>query len=772
MNRHIYAEVAKRLAISADHLRITYEGASSPAIEDCSLTVYEGEAVLIIGPSGSGKSTLAMALAGVIPRSIEATVEGECALAEHLQAPGKIGYVFQDPEAQFCMRRVDDEIAFGLENICVPRAAMPDGIHAALAEVGLTVSTSAAHTHFSGGMKQKLAIASALALTCELLILDEPTANLDPLSTRQVFEQVARLREQGKTLVIIEHKYEPLLPYVDKVVVVDATGHIEQVCTSAAWQQQHHQVQSTHQLSASANATCIDESPVLTVDHARLTYANQQVWRDITFSLHQGEWVAILGPNGAGKSSLLEVMAGLQPPTDGAVALHGKPISRVKSKLRYQQIAYGFQNPEYQFLYERVGDEMAGRVIADSIPVDVLKQLAAFGLEDHALQSPYALSQGQKRRLSVAVMLQQAHDVYLFDEPTYGQDAVSEKMILDRLQALREQGKTIVTVTHDMELVKQYATRVLVIAEQGLLYDGDVKGLLQQEQVLERAHLLDDVKPLGQLYRADTNERSVGVAPGKPSQENQPRPWWTRAPMRSIHPGVKILTLLVISVVMFLSNHLAQVGRLWVVPLVLTFALGWCAPWRVAKRVWVIFPLYGIYLWTFAANAAVPPGDRALDWLWFHISLYGLWQGVIVALRTFATVLLAYVFLETTDGTDFVVSLSQTFACAPKLSYGVMAGTSFIAKFEHEWRTLRRARQVRGRAGHPVLRPITYALPILSQAIRLSERVATAMEARGFYGPPAEQASKRTYYRRTPLRAWDFVFGIGSIVVTLALYFV
>lgn len=763
---------------SVDTLGVTYEGDGKSTIHDCSFEVFKGQTVLLVGPSGCGKSTLAMAIAGIIPRSVQGTLTGRIDVADGVYHPGNIGYVFQDPDAQFCMLTVADEIAFGLENACINRDDMPARIEQALADVGLDVALDARHALFSGGMKQKLAIACALALRPTLLILDEPTANLDPLATRQIFELLASLRARGQTMVIIEHKYRPLLSIIDTIVDMSADGTIAQIQTplqrASAANQSEADVPPCRSAASDERDRLTHLMPsgdaILDVRQVQIQYGDQPVLEDVSLSLYAGEWVAIVGPNGAGKSSLLEVMGGLAKPLHGEVCLQGRQILRVPIRNRYEIIAYGFQNPEYQFLFERVSDEMAGRVLPGEMPDGVAAALAEFGLLDMANQSPYALSQGQKRRLAVRVMLAKSHHLYLFDEPTYGQDVKSEQMILTRLQALCEQGANVVTVTHDLSIVRTFATRVIAIGEGQILYDGDVEGLFQREDVLTRAHLLDDVRPLASVL--ELAEQSPKERRCERSVEKNDRSIALRSPMSRMHPAIKLMAFLFIAVLTLFANQFSEVGRMWALTGTVAFGLAWCSPWKLMKHLWVILFLYLISIWTFAANSAVPPGEYAVPVLWFHISVYGLWQGVLVSLRTLATVILTYTFLWTTDGTDFVVSLSQTFGITPKLSYGVMAGTGFLPRIERELRTFRLARRVRGRKGVWLFRPVMYALPMLSQAIRTSERMATAMEARGFYGAPAQHVKSRSYFRETSLRVTDVVLGLVMIVVAFVLFWI
>lgn len=769
---HSFARAAADLSpvLSVRNLSVRYPETSRPAVKSVSFDIERGQTVLVAGSSGSGKSTLALALAGCIPESIEAEVTGDIHFRSDVCERGRIGYVFQDPETQFCMTQVDDEIAFGLENMKTARIDMQSKILRALRQVGLDVDLVAHHQDFSGGMKQKLAIASALALDAELFIFDEPTANLDPLATRQVYESIVHLREAGKTILVIEHKFEPLLPYVDNVIELPSVSPVVDIGAELDLVAQAQQPHADLIHSSPPDAT----KRVLELSEVHLSYGSKSVWRDVSFAAYQGDWIAILGPNGSGKSSLLEVMAGLTSPSHGQVKLFEQSIDKIPPRERYRKLGYGFQNPEYQFLFERTCDEVAGHFVGDTIPADVMQTLREYGLQECAEHSPYQLSQGQKRRLAVAVMLRENHDIYLFDEPTYGQDSQSEQWILGKLNRLVASGKTVVTVTHDVMMAREYATRALVLADGELLYDGLVDALFTRERVLEKAHLLDDVRPVMQHEAScetqATTQNNECAAVSLDSGKEMRLPVERRSPMGRVHPGLKLFTLLFISTLTMFVNDFSHLAWMWGMVVFLSFGFAWCRPQKMVKRLSVLLVFYVAYIWTFAANATVPPGSAQVQWLWFHISMYGFWQGVLVALRTFATVIYAYVFLATTDITSFLVSLSQSFKIPPKLPYAMLAGTSFIPQIERDVRTLRQAKAVRGRRGRLLLRPATYALPLLSQAVRHSERMAIAMEARGFRAQAANAYHGRTYYRSTPIRIFDVAFASSALIVAVVLF--
>ncbi|MHB1682114.1 MAG: ATP-binding cassette domain-containing protein [Bacilli bacterium] len=863
---------------------IGYENAGRLAVSDATLDIVEGESVLLLGPSGCGKSTLAMLCANLIPRAVEAVVSGEVRRDPLLALPGRIGYVFQDADAQFCMLQVDDEIAFGLENLQCDRADMPPEISRGLREAGLAVGLTQSHAVFSGGMKQKLALASALAMDPSLLILDEPTANLDPRASRQVFDQIAALHRDRKTMIVIEHKFDLLLPHMDTVVLFDACGRIYKRGPTAAVMAQEWEwlvregvippwkvpprgdswsgAEVAHSaLAASATATTVEQTDggvpgsrmtepgscmagsgsrmseagnAVEITDGGLSYGAATVWSDLQLALPKGSFTAIVGPNGAGKSSLLQVIAGLTPLAAGQACLLDRPVKTWKRRELAERVSYCFQNPEFQFIYERVGDELANRVVGADTPAEVSALLAEFGLAGYELHSPFALSQGQKRRLSVAAMLREEHEVYLLDEPTFGQDAHTQQMIMDRLAAVHNAGKTLVMTTHDMDLVRRFASHVAVLARGRLQFFGAPGDLFSNTDLLRQNHLLDDVETeLRSAAEADClagetaveNEASTAVsaaataglqeapataaapdthavalgthataAGDKPGQGRAPegeaksagamgaletldvgalsasRMARPGAPARRLNPPVLLVTTLAVTVAAIFAHTIAQGATMLAVPIFLMFVLAWLTPWQVLKRLSPFLVFYILYIWSLTAYAAVGPHTPTFQLLWMRLSFPGFLKGVVLALRMLAAVGFGVLFFSAADITDLIVGLCKNFHVPPKFAYGILAGVRVVPLFRSEWTKLKQARQLRGKdARFSFLRPITYALPLLSQAIRMSERVAIAMEARGFHGGPAEHAGERTFYRDVVIHWWDYAFGAGLLTVTVIL---
>ncbi len=824
----------KRTLLSLQDISIGYEDASRLAVSKASLDIAEGESVLLLGPSGCGKSTLAMLCANLIPRAVEAVVSGEVWRDPELALPGRIGYVFQDADAQFCMLQVDDEIAFGLENLQCDREAMSPRISRGLKEAGLEVGPTQSHAVFSGGMKQKLAIASALAMDPSLMILDEPTANLDPFSSRQVFDQIAALHRARKTMIVIEHKFDLLLPHMDKVVLFSATGQIyrsgpTQTVMSQEWNwlvgegivppwktpPRHSSwrgaaavglplaTPATHEqrIAAESDPLWTAKRSAIEITDGSLGYGDVPVWSGLQLALPEGAFIAIVGPNGAGKSSLLQVIAGLTPLASGQARLLDRPGQRWKHKELAESVSYCFQNPEFQFIYERVGDELANRAVGADVPAEVMSLLAEFGLAGYELQSPFALSQGQKRRLSVASMLREEHDVYLLDEPTFGQDAHTQQVIMDRLTDLHRAGKTIVMTTHDMDLVSRFATHVAVIGQGGLQFFGSPEGLLADTDLMRQNHLLDDVEtelrggarlagePAGNSVALDSvatapDTRAIEVSAG--SQVAPPRaPQGSAldvaalsairmahvdAPARRLNPPVLLVTTLAVTVAAIFAHTIRQGAAMLAVPILLMFVLARLNPWQVVKRMSPFFVFYILYIWSLTAYAAVGPHTPTFQLLWMRLSFPGFLNGVVLALRMLAAVGFGVLFFSAADVTDLIVGLCKNFRMAPKFAYGILSGVRVVPLFRSEWTKLKQARQLRGKdARLSFLRPITYALPLLSQAIRMSERVAIAMEARGFHGGPAEKAGERTFYRDVAIHWWDYAFGAILLTVTITL---
>lgn len=735
--------------LSLEGVSVSYGG--KPVLQDLHWQWQWGQSVLVVGPSGAGKSTLAMLAAGLIPRSVEADIKGARRCDPALTMPGTVGYVFQDPDSQFCQIRTGEEVAFGLENLSLEPSLMDPEIREALFKSRLDVPPDQEHMTLSGGNKQKLAIASALAMKPRMLVLDEPTANLDPASTAQVFDQAVDLIGQGMTLLVIEHKFQTLAERVPWMLLLDQGGRLHRFGPTRDLMQEEeawmHRVGLLEDNSrAQFQAAGVPTRPLLTLTHVNAQYHRRapDALRDICLRVSAGELVALVGANGAGKSTLLKVMAGLMKPSRGRV-----------EKAAAGGVAFGFQNPEHQFIFEQVADELANRHIVGDVPDDVGALLDEFRIRDHAGASPYALSQGQKRRLSVAVMVQRAHPIYCLDEPTFGQDASTREMIMTRLAERKAQGAAVIISTHDLGLVRRWADRVVVVEAGHIAFDGPWDDLKVDEGLLKRARLIPAPE--------------INVESPPPPVFGTPAARVQRSLLGRLNPAWKLASIFVAVGLTAFAHRLGQAIPLALIPLVLLAFFSGLPVGALAKRLAPFVVFFAMYTWTLTAYAAVGPDTPVLHFLWYRLSYPGFLKGLVLGFRMLAAVGFGLSFVSTVDLVQLVKSLSHDFRVPPKFSYGTLAGLRFFPQFREEWTKLRLARRVRGRdARWSVTRIVTYALPLLSDAVRLSERIAIAMEARGFVGGPAESAVNRTYYHPSTKGWRDLAFGLILIGATAA----
>jgi len=455
------------------------------AVRHLDLSIAPGERVLLLGPSGAGKSTLIHALAGVLGGDDEGEQEGELLVDGDPPARvrGRSGLVLQDPDSQVILARVGDEVAFGCENIGVPRAEIWHRVRAALHAVGLDLPLGHPTSRLSGGQKQRLALAGVLAMRPGLLLLDEPTANLDPAGVAEVRDAVGRVLDQtGATLVVIEHRVSVWLPLIDRVIVLAPGGGIladgspEAVLADRGSELAEAGVWVPGRAPQVAPARSIRASGRTLLHASELSVSRQQgvpVQTGLTFSVRERETMAITGPNGAGKSTLALAIAGLLRPEAGS--LRAADILRQgaapepwswRSRELLTRIGTVFQDPEHQFLASTVRAELEVGPRALGLPPaetraridDVLARLRLTAL---ARANPFTLSGGEKRRLSVATALVTRPRLLVLDEPTFGQDARTWAELVTLLSELREAGTSIVAVSHDREFVDALADDVM-----------------------------------------------------------------------------------------------------------------------------------------------------------------------------------------------------------------------------------------------------------------------------------------------------------------------
>ena len=535
--------------IQVQNLAFRYAFARHPTLAGLDFAVERGETILILGPSGCGKSTLTLCFNGLIPHAIGGEMTGQVFIAGHStreasvgELARQVGIVFQDPESQFCTLTVEDEVAFGLENLALPQERMGERIEAALAQVGLAGEQATRLDRLSGGMKQRLALACLLAMQPHILVLDEPTSNLDPLGTQEFFPKLEGLRRHH-TILVIEHKLDELIHLVDRVLILSpdgtllAQGEPRQVFAEEALRLEEYGiwlpqvVELAQRLGIAPLPLTVNEAvevlagrpydlravmrggataasprkPAIEVEDLDFTYPNGTVaLRGVSLAVAEGDFFALLGPNGSGKTTLANHIINILHPPPGRVRVLGHDVAEMFTYELTQAVGYVFQNPEHQFVADTVYDEMAYSLRVRGVDEEAIRErveplLAEFGLMPYARMNPFALSQGQKRRLSVATMLAVGQRILILDEPTFGQDRLTAHCLMERLQALNAAGVTVIIITHDMRLVAEYARQVAVLLDGRVVYQGAVKDLYHDERLLARASLAPP--PLYQLSR-------------------------------------------------------------------------------------------------------------------------------------------------------------------------------------------------------------------------------------------------------------------------------
>ncbi len=528
-------------ALHLERVSFTYPEATTPALRDISLTVRQGEMVVIMGASGAGKSTLVKCLNRVIPAfqtgllTGDVTLFGQRLTHEKVGAlAGTVGMVFQDFEAQLFSTTVRDEVIFGMEQLGVDPALMPARLEAVLAQVGLSGFEGRDPTTLSGGQKQRLAIAALLALQPRLLVLDEPTTDLDPQGRQEIFTLLGQMRASGHTLVLVEHEASAAV-LADRVILLAAgaivaegsperilprtallerygvrprdsdrvfqhfgiTTYVRSVAEAAATLQPHWSSASPAPVvPAQSPATRTHEHsapPLLEVEAVTHAYdSGPPAVRDVTLTIHAGEFLALLGKNGSGKTTLAKHLGGLLTPTHGRVLLRGQEVSQVPLHQFAQEVSYVFQNPDHQLFADTVEAEVAfgPRNIgldAAEVRTRVDEALDAVGLQSLREQDPFLLGRGERQRLAVAALLALRPRMLILDEPTTGLDYPEQRQMMDLLKRLHHEGRTILIITHAPWVAAEYAERALLMADGHLLWDGSLRALCAQPDLCAQA---------------------------------------------------------------------------------------------------------------------------------------------------------------------------------------------------------------------------------------------------------------------------------------------
>jgi energy-coupling factor transport system ATP-binding protein len=531
--------------VAIKDLQFRYRGEKKWALDGISLDIPKGEFLVIMGASEAGKSTLATCLNGLIPHYMRGRLNGDVVvLGQNTkestvpQLAEDVGIVFQDFEAQLFSTNVELEIAFGPENFGVSREEMKRRIDENLKYVGLEEFRNRPPFTLSGGQKQKLAIASVLAMQPKILVMDEPTTDLDPISKQGIFEIINKLRQSDdRTLIVVEHETEETLD-ADRIVLIQEgkivkSGPVREILQDVesleelgvmplgipkffnkvnpssqlpltpeegvdAFKQANLHISDNKykELVLEEDATAREFStPVIQCTDLEHTYPNGvNALQGIDLEINLGEMVAIIGQNGSGKTTLAKHFNGLLMPTGGDIRVNDIPTSEQGIFKLGQRVGYVFQNPDHQIFSEFVFDEVAFSPRLRNVPEDEVKErvseaLEAVGLVGYEQEDPFSLTKSGRQRVAVAAVLAIQPDVLILDEPTTGLDYREQRSMMDMVKRLNERGSTTIFITHHMWVVAEYAQKVFVIKDGKILLKGSKREVFSNEKILEESFL-------------------------------------------------------------------------------------------------------------------------------------------------------------------------------------------------------------------------------------------------------------------------------------------
>ena len=513
----------------------SYPRGAIPAVHSIDLMLHRQDFVAVVGPAGAGKTTLCHCLAGVIPHFVRGTYRGSVKVGgrnlSEMTLPEiapLVGFVLQRPENQLLNLTVEEDVAFGPENLCMDPVAIRSRVAESLAFVGMSNFAKRAPDTLSGGEAQRVVLSSVLAMGPELFVLDQPAAELDPVGRKLVYANLCRLnREGGKTILLVEDRLDDVLPFLTRVILMiegrivkDAppeeffadetlpsygirvpalTSRTEDCGLRTEWDLERGDTVTRRHGEDSERRTRNAE-PVLmpSAHHSSLIahhpsqpsvlgpqscyaveaqglgfrYPSSDRWalKSVSLGFRQGEFAAIIGGNGAGKTTLAKQLAGLLRPTEGGVLVSGRDISGASVSALSRTVRYLFQDPDYQLFCNSVFDEAAFSLKIAKVPPKQITELVDAILQKLGLFSlkdrhPYTLSRGQRQRLALASILVREPRVLVVDEPTTSLDYRETIQILDLLVEYRREGGTVIMITHDMEMVFRYSERSIVMAD-------------------------------------------------------------------------------------------------------------------------------------------------------------------------------------------------------------------------------------------------------------------------------------------------------------------
>lgn len=515
--------------IQFERLSYRYPGNQEPVLRDLSFQIEEGEFLLVMGPSGAGKSTLLRCLNGLVPHFYGGTISGRVRIADRdpvaIGPKGMadtVGLVFQDPEAQFVVDKVEDEVAFAMENLGLDPVVMRKRVEEVLDQLGIAHLRHRSVNQLSGGERQRVAIAAAMTLQPRVLVLDEPTSQLDPQAAEEVLDALVKLNQDlGLTIVLSEHRLERVVQYVDRILYLPGNGQppildeprtvlrqidlvppLVRLAKALDWHPLPLTIKEGRQFvrSVRGSETLFSGSPppgvagsglaVIQVHELGFSYNGRPALQNVCLEVRQGEFVALMGRNGSGKTTLLKQLVGLLKPDRGLVRLLD-PDSRRSLDTRQATVdeiirfvGYVPQNPNMLLFNDTVRQELDFTRRAHGLPLGRYEPLLrSLGLTAYLDLYPRDLSVGERQRVALASILAAEPCILLLDEPTRGLDYHQKRALADFLQSQKAGGHTIIMATHDVELVAECADRVVLLADGQVVVDGPARQVMSESLV-------------------------------------------------------------------------------------------------------------------------------------------------------------------------------------------------------------------------------------------------------------------------------------------------
>jgi energy-coupling factor transport system ATP-binding protein len=506
--------------IQLEHVTYHYPDTANPILDDLNLRVADGEFVLLVGPSGCGKSTLLRCLNGLVPHFYGGRLSGTIRVAgldpsheEPRRMSSIVGFVFQDPEAQFVVDTVESELVFAMENANLPQTTMRKRVEEVLDQLNIAHLRQRRISTLSGGEKQRVAIASILTLQPRVIVLDEPTSQLDPQAAEEVLTILHKLNSDlGLTIILSEHRLERVVQYVDRILYLAGTGQpllsgtpeqmlailpqvppLIELGRALGWQPLPTTIKEARRFISQLRIPkqLLPESapPVATPLEIRIedlwyAYDGQPALKGVCLQVHQGEVVALMGRNGSGKSTLLKQLVGLLLPQRGQVMIGGLDTRRASTEDIIKLVGYVPQNPNSLLFAETVREEIAFTRRNHHLAAgDDQALMAALQLGELGARFPRDLSVGERQRVALAAILAGEPRVILLDEPTRGLDYVQKHLLTAFLNREKARGHTVILATHDVELAAASVDRVVIMGDGEIVVDGPTREVMTQSMV-------------------------------------------------------------------------------------------------------------------------------------------------------------------------------------------------------------------------------------------------------------------------------------------------